>query len=916
MVKLTPGMQQYMDIKNKNPDCIILFRMGDFYETFFEDAKTIARELEITLTSRGKDESKAPLAGIPYHAIEPYIAKLVKKGYKVGIVEQTEDPKYAKGLVKRALVRIITPGTVVDSSILEQHKNNYILSFTKEDNTIGLSFCDLSTGEFLTADLTQEKFMEELKRINPAEVIHPQSIKYSELIKQIQNQGYTTNELDDRFYYHEKAKETLFLHFDVLNLEGFGIKSQTQINSSGALLSYLKQTQMNDLIHINKIKEYLINDLMFLDAATIRNLELITNQIGKNEDATLLSVLNKTITPMGKRLIKRWVTSPLIIKTQIEKRLNSVEELKEKIILRQDIIEDLKNVYDIERLIGRVAYGNANPKDLVALGTSLNNIPKIKSHLEQTNTELLQEMSNIPDLTEPQNLIKKSIKDEPSTITREGNMIQEGYDQKLDELRNITIDAKTYLAELEEKERERTNIKSLKIKYNRVIGYYIDITKANTHLVPEHYIRKQSQLNSERFITEELKELESKILGAQERIFSLELELFEEVVNQLKDYTIDIQKTAKNLSIIDCIVSFSQVAQEKNYTKPSFNEDQTFDLVESRHPVIEAFSNIDFIANDCKLSNSKRTMIITGPNMAGKSTYLRQVALITLMAQMGSFVPAKYANLPIIDRVFSRIGAYDDLVNQQSTFMVEMNETANILNNASQKSLVILDEIGRGTSTFDGVSLAWAIAENLNNQIQCKTLFATHYHHLNNMSKEFPEITNYNIAVNETDEEIIFLRKIIQGGTDKSYGIQVAKLAGVPDTVITSAKKIMKQIELEDKIAEKITKEEPLETIITDELDKPSAEQQDTIEHSHTENLPQDVNEHSAILNRQSKELEGGSFPGGKNSGNLVNAKQNATENTKIEKLEDEISEIKKLLENLTKPKEEPEDHENLQEFF
>jgi len=916
--------------------------MGDFYETFFEDAKTIARELEITLTSRGKDESKAPLAGIPYHAIEPYIAKLVKKGYKVGIVEQTEDPKYAKGLVKRDLIRIITPGTVVDSSILEQHKNNYILSLTKEDNTIGIGFCDLSTGEFLTTDLPQEKFIEELKKINPAEIIHPQSMTDSDFLRQIQDQKFTTNELDDRFYYSEKARETLSTHFNILNLEGFGIKSQTQINSSGALISYLKQTQMNDLSHINKIKKYSINNFMPLDSSTIRNLELITNLTNKNEDATLLSVLDKTITPMGKRLIKKWITSPLITQTQIEKKLNSVQELKDKIILRQDLIEDLKNVYDIERLIGRVSYGNANPKDVLALGISLNNIPNIKSHLEQTNTELFIEMSNIPDLSEPQDLIKKSIKDEPSTITREGNIIREGYNKELDELRNLTVDAKTYLAELEEKEREKTNIKSLKIKYNKVIGYYIDITKTNLHLVPEHYIRKQSQLNSERFITEELKELESKILGAQERIFVLELELFEEIITQLKDFTVDIQKTAKNLATIDCIISFSQVAQERGYTKPKFNNNETFDLIESRHPVIEAFSNIDFIANDCKLTQNKRTMIITGPNMAGKSTYLRQVALITLMAQIGSFVPAKYANLPIIDRVFSRIGAYDDLVNQQSTFMVEMNETANILNNATPNSLVILDEIGRGTSTFDGVSLAWAIADHLNNQIQCKTLFATHYHHLNNMAKKFPEITNYNIAVNETDEKIIFLRKIIQGGTDKSYGIQVAKLAGVPNTVITSAKKIMNQIELEDQVAQKLTTDENIiKNTTTDELDKPSVittnnnisnkhsptKNNIPTKHSSINNIPtkhspikNDIpTEHSPIKNGNSTHERVGSVqrgnPSVQLSGHFANATQDHPQNSKLKKLEDEISEIKKLLINLTK-KEESEEHENLQEFF
>ncbi len=923
MVNLTPGMQQYMNIKNAHPDCIILFRMGDFYETFFEDAKTISRELEITLTSRGKGESRAPLAGIPYHAIQPYIAKLVKKGYKVGIVEQTEDPKHAKGLVKRDLVRIITPGTVVESIILEQHKNNYILSLTKEDNKIGISFCDISTGEFLCTEISEKHLINEIKRINPAEIIYPEQLEHSKIIEEIKNNKYTTNNFPDRFYFYEYATETLNAHFNVLNLEGFGIKSKLEINSAGALLNYLKQTQMNALTHINTIKKYQTNNFMSLDASTIKNLELLQNLNNKNENATLLEVIDQTITPMGKRQIKKWITSPLLDKQKIEKRLESVEELKEKIILRQDIIEDLKNVYDIERLIGRVAYGNANPKDIVALGNSLEHIPKIKQHLEQTNTELLRTMSNLPDLSIPQNIIKKSIKDEPSTITREGNMIRENYNSELDELRNLSTDAKTYLAELEEKESEESGIKSLKIKYNKIIGYFIEVTKSNLHLVPEHFIRKQSQLNSERFVTEELKSLESKILGAQERIYELELELFLDVIAQLNEYTTDIQKSANNIATIDCITSFSQISQEKNYTKPIFNTEGIFNLINSRHPVIEAFSNVDFIPNNCNLSNNKRTMIITGPNMAGKSTYLRQVALITLMAQVGCFVPADYANLPITDRVFSRIGAYDDLVNSQSTFMVEMNETANILNNATKNSLVILDEIGRGTSTFDGVSLAWAITEYLNNTIQCKTLFATHYHHLNNMSKKFPEITNHNISVDETEEKIIFLRKIVKGGTDKSYGIQVAKLAGIPEKVIANAKSIMNKIELEDKIAERINSQsiensKTIQNTITDELDKQSIPL-----------TPQKIDIESQKYSNRNLEKTDNKEQNDKHISIPQNINNNANQplsnknsNEKIENLENEISEIKKLLNKLTESKTETKkeetksQHENLQEFF
>ncbi len=804
MVKLTPGMQQYMNIKNANPDCIILFRMGDFYETFFEDAKTIAKELEITLTSRGKGETKAPLAGIPYHSIEPYIAKLIKKGYKVGIVEQIEDPKKAKGLVKRDLVRIITPGTVVESLILNQASNNYILSFVKEKDKFALSFCDISTGEFLAAEIEEEKFFNELKRLNPAEIIIPMSLEESQTANKLKEENYLVNSYDDRFFYHEKALETLKSHFKVLNMEGFGIKSQAMLNAAGALLNYIKETQKNAVEHINKIQRYRTDNYMYLDNATIRNLELLKSIVSQTEDASLLSVLDKTITPMGKRMIKKWIVSPLIKKEQIERRLNAVEELKGNIILREDLKKALHHVYDIERLIGRVSFGNANPKDLVSLKNSLQFIPLIKELLTSTNTEELKDISKIPDLSKAREIIKNAIKDEPNTTIREGNIIKEGYNKELDELRELSHNVKKYLAELEEKERNRTKIKSLKIKYNKVFGYYIEVTKANLHLVPKDYIRKQTQVNSERFITEELKEKESKILSAQERIFELEYELFMEVLKSLKKYTSEIQDTAGKIAKLDCLISFAQVAQNNNYCKPRFNDKKILNIQEGRHPVIEAFSDVDFISNSCYLKEDLRVMIITGPNMAGKSTFLRQVALICLMAQMGSFVPAQSAELPIIDRVFSRIGAYDDLVHSQSTFMVEMNETANILNNATENSLVILDEIGRGTSTFDGVSLAWAIAEYLNNKIKAKTLFATHYHHLNKLAENFKEIKNYNIAVKETEEKIIFLRKIIEGGTDKSYGIQVAKLAGLPEDVIRLSKKIMETIEQEDKIDKKI----------------------------------------------------------------------------------------------------------------
>jgi DNA mismatch repair protein MutS len=807
MVKLTPGMEQYMKIKNENPGCIILFRMGDFYETFFEDAKIIAKELEITLTARGKGETKAPLAGIPYHAIDPYIAKLIKKGYKVGIVEQIEDPKKAKGLVKRDLIRIITPGTVVESLILNQAKNNYILSFVKEKDTFAVTFCDISTGEFLTAEM-DEKFYDEIKRLNPSEMIYQESLKGSGFLKKLKEDHCLITSYDDRFFNYEKSSEILKEHFNILNLEGFGIKSKLMICSAGALLNYLKETQKNSLEQIKKLKLYKIDDYMHLDNASIRNLELLKNIISQTEDSSLISVVDKTITPMGKRLMRRWVVSPLINQELIEKRLDGVEELKENVLLREELRKVLQSIYDIERLIGRVAFGSANPKDLVSLKNALCFIPRIKELLNNTKTDLLQEILKIPDLKKAEEIIEKAIKDEPNSLIREGNIIKQSYNSELDELREVTYNTKQYLADLEEKEKERTGIKSLKIKYNKVFGYYIEITKANLHLVPENYIRKQTQVNSERFVTEDLKEKEMKILGAQERIFELEYNLFMDILNHLKSYVNDIQLAAKKIAKLDCLVSFAQVAQFNNYCKPMLNNDNILNIEDGRHPVIEAFSDIDFVCNSCFLDNKKRMMIITGPNLAGKSTFLRQIALICLMAQMGSFIPAKSAKLPILDRIFSRIGAYDDLVHGQSTFMVEMSESANILNNATEKSLIILDEIGRGTSTYDGVSLAWAIAEYLGNKVKAKTLFATHYHHLNKMAETFDCVKNYNIAVEEMEEKIVFLRKIIPGGTNKSYGIQVAKLAGLPKEVIDCSKKIMGKIELDDKIGESFITEE------------------------------------------------------------------------------------------------------------
>jgi len=806
ILKLTPGMQQYMKIKNENEDCIVLFRMGDFYETFFEDAKTIAKELEITLTSRGKGDTKAPLAGIPYHSIDPYIAKLIKKGYKVAIVEQVEDPKKAKGLVKRDLVRIITPGTVVESMILDEASNNYILGFVKEKEAYGVAFCDISTGEFFACELNETRFFNEVKKLKPAEIIFPMSLEDSDVVNKLRDNNLLLHPYDDRFFYKEKAFLTLKDHLGVMDLSGFGVRSELALDTAGALLSYIKESQKTTLPHINKLAEHRTDNVMYLDNSTIRNLELLNNIMTNKEDSTLLGVLDRTITPMGKRLLRKWIISPLIDKEEIKKRQDSVAELIKSVIVRESLRRSMEEVYDIERLIGRISYGNANPKDLVAMKLSLCKLPDIKIMLKDSKSELLKSIHDIPGLTEAKDIIEKSIKDEPNTIIREGNIIRKGFNQELDELRGVSHNTKKYLAELEEKEKASTGIKSLKIRYNKVFGYYIEVTKSNLHLVPENYIRKQTQVNSERFITEELKEKESKILGAEERIVELEYELFMQVLERLQKFIGKIQDTAQKLAVLDTVVSFAEVANDRSYVRPSFSEDNSMEIINGRHPVIEAFSNINFVPNDCRLDDENRTMIITGPNMAGKSTYMRQNALICLMAQLGCFVPAEKALLPVHDRIFTRVGAYDDLVSGQSTFMVEMTETANILNNATEKSFVILDEIGRGTSTYDGLSLAWAIAEYLHEKLKAKTLFATHYHHLNKLAEKYVGIKNYNITVNETEDKIIFLRKIVEGGTDKSYGIEVARLAGIPKLVIESSKSIMTQIEMEDEIGDMIHK--------------------------------------------------------------------------------------------------------------
>ncbi|MEA3430418.1 MAG: DNA mismatch repair protein MutS [Nanoarchaeota archaeon] len=824
-MKLTPAMQQFAKAKKEYPDCVLLFRMGDFYETFYNDAKLVARELEITLTARGKGESRAPLAGFPYHALEPFLAKLVKKGHKVAICEQLEDPKQAKGIVKRGVVRVVTPGTIVESNILDAKSNNYLMSIYPNLDKFGIALVDISTGEFLCSELGNfEKLKNEITRFNPAEIIIPESLKVNqELVNDLNS--FTSTFPDNKFT--QQAYETLTEHFNVSTLQGYGIENnKLAISAAGALFSYIKETQKTTLSYINKIRKFTSNDFMVLDSSTQRNLELIKNIHDQTLRGTLLSVLDKTITPMGSRLLKKWILRPLISITQIQKRLNSVEELAKTNLERTELKTLLKQVYDIERLISRVNFGSANPRDLVSLKKSLNTLPAIKEKILKFNSELLKKLSDIPNISQVSTLIQEAIKEEPNITIREANIIKRGYNEELDKLYKITHGGKDWIAELEKKEKAKTGISTLRVGFNRVFGYYITISKANLHLVPKDYIRKQTLVNAERFITPELKDQEALILGAEEKIHALEYSIFQEIIKQVSKYTEQIQTIANKIANLDVLISIANISVDNNYVKPIIENSETINLKDSRHPVVELLES-NFVPNDCFLDTKESLHIITGPNMAGKSTFMRQIALIQLMAQIGCFVPCKEAKLGVADRIFTRVGAYDDLTMGQSTFMVEMTETANILNNATSKSLIILDEIGRGTSTFDGISLAWSIAEHIHDNIKAKTLFATHYHQLNKLSEKLKSVNNYNIAVIEKDDEIIFLRKIVKGGTDKSYGIQVARLAGLPNSVIERSKIIMNRLEMEDEIAERVHAEFPKK----EPKPEPKIETKDEIKH-------------------------------------------------------------------------------------
>ena len=802
--ELTPMMKQYMQTKEEYKDCILFYRLGDFYEMFFDDALTASKELEITLTGKNCGlEERAPMCGIPYHAVDSYLNRLVSKGYKVAICEQVEDPKTAKGIVKREVIRVVTPGTNLDTQGLDETKNNYIMCIVYMADRYGLSVADVTTGEYLVTELdSQTKLMDELYKFMPSEIVCNEAFYMSGLdLDDLKNRLHMAIYSLEAWYFDDAlCRETLQEHFKVASLEGIGLSDcECGMIASGALLKYLEETQKNSLSHMSRLTRYATGNYMVLDSATRRNLELVETLREKQKRGSLLWVLDKTKTAMGARTLRKYVEQPLIDKESIVKRLDAVAELKDNAICREEIREYLNPVYDLERLVGKITYQSANPRDLIAFQSSLSMLPSVKCILKDMESDLLKEIyEELDPLEELCDLVGRAIQEEPPLAMKEGGIIKDGYNEEVDRLRKAKSEGKNWLADLETKEREKTGIKNLRIRYNKVFGYYLEVTNSFKDLVPDYYTRKQTLANAERYIIPELKELEDTILGAEDKLCALEYELYCEVRNTIAAELTRIQRTAKAVAKLDVIASLALVAERNNYVRPKINEKGVIDIRDGRHPVVEKMIPNDmFIANDTYLDDKKqRISIITGPNMAGKSTYMRQAALIVLMAQLGSFVPASSANIGLVDRIFTRVGASDDLASGQSTFMVEMNEVANILRNATSKSLLILDEIGRGTSTFDGLSIAWAVVEYISNSklLGAKTLFATHYHELTELEGKISNVNNYCIAVKEKGDDIVFLRKIVKGGADKSYGIQVAKLAGVPDPVINRAKEIIEEL--------------------------------------------------------------------------------------------------------------------------
>ena len=804
MTQLSPMMTQYLETKKQYPDCILFYRLGDFYEMFFEDALTASKALEITLT--GKEcglEERAPMCGVPYHAVDNYLSRLVQQGYKVAIAEQMEDPKQAKGLVKREVIRVVTPGTLLSGQSLEDSKNNYLMGIVYMDGVFGISAADISTGDYLVTEVKSERaLIDEIYKYAPSELICNEAFYMSgvDLEEMKERLHLTVSSLDSRFFSDEYCRKLLREHFHVNTLEGLGLADyEAGTIAAGAVLQYLYETQKTSLAHMTAIRPYTTGQYMMLDTSTRRNLELVETLREKQKRGSLLWVLDRTRTAMGARMLRSWIEQPLIDRAAILERQDAVEELNMNFISREEICEYLNPIYDLERLMGRISYKTANPRDLISFKNSIEMLPHIKRLLDDFSAELLKttnrEMDGLSDLAD---LIERAIEPDPPISVRDGGIIRDGFDEEADKLRHAKTEGKTWLAKLEQEEKEKTGIKNLRIKFNKVFGYYFEGTNSFKDLVPDYFVRKQTLANAERYTTDRLKELEDIILGAEDRLFSLEYDLFCQVRDQIAGEVERIQRTAKAVARLDVFASLSSVATRNNYIKPQINEKGIIQIKNGRHPVVEKMMRDDlFVANDTYLDNGKnRISVITGPNMAGKSTYMRQTALITLMAQIGSFVPAGEANIGICDRIFTRVGASDDLASGQSTFMVEMTEVANILRNATRNSLLILDEIGRGTSTFDGLSIAWAVIEHISNTklLGAKTLFATHYHELTELEGTMSGVNNYCIAVKEQGDDIVFLRKIVKGGADKSYGIQVAKLAGVPDSVIERAKELVEEL--------------------------------------------------------------------------------------------------------------------------
>lgn len=794
-----------MKTKEEYKDCILFYRLGDFYEMFFEDALTVTKELEITLT--GKDcglEERAPMCGVPYHAAETYVNRLIDRGYKVAICEQVSDPKTTKGLVKREVVRVVTPGTNMNAQSLDESKNNYLMSIVYLENNYGIAISDISTGICLVTEVDKErKLLDEINKYAPSEIICNEAFYMSgvDMDDLHHRLGIMIYSLDAWYFDDELCIRTLKDHFKVSSMEGLGLKDyEGGMIAAGALFQYLFETQKTSMDHMTTITPYVTDRFMMLDSSTRRNLELVETLREKQKRGTLLWVLDKTKTAMGARKMRSMVEQPLIDKEQIEERLDAIQSMNNDVITREEIREYLQPVYDLERLVSRISYQSANPRDLIALKTSMCMLPHIKTQLKSFKksdllNRLYEELDDLADLYE---IIDAAIIEEPPLAMKEGGIIKDGYNEDVDNYRHAKTEGKSWLAQLEAEEREKTGIRNLKIKYNKVFGYYLEVTNSFKDLVPDYYMRKQTLTNAERYITPRLKELEDTILGAEDKLYALEYELFVQVRNKIAKEMMRIQKTAQAVAMVDVIASLSLVAERNHFVRPAMNTKGVIDIKNGRHPVVEKMVDNDmFIPNDTYLDNGdKRVSIITGPNMAGKSTYMRQAALIVLMAQIGSFVPADSAKIGIVDRIFTRVGASDDLASGQSTFMVEMTEVANILRNATSRSLLILDEIGRGTSTFDGLSIAWAVVEHISSTklLGAKTLFATHYHELTELEGKIPGVNNYCIAVKERGDDIVFLRKIVQGGADKSYGIQVAKLAGVPDSVINRAKELVEEL--------------------------------------------------------------------------------------------------------------------------